>query len=153
MKIIHVGLYYSEESQKNLLQYCRENGLDLSVGYDGEPMDVIEFHTTLFYGSTNESLCDDEYYIDPIELFPDHFEILGLPSVVLYAPLQGEKGYLCLCFRSPELDDLRRNLGYTIVENHSDYKPHTTLTYKFTHFPPELPDFKLVVDRIKIRVT
>lgn len=141
----YVGLYFSKESNKLLLEYAQSNDFDLTKSYDGDDIkpEEFDFHTTIYFTSNKVFSENGVYKIKPIELQFDKFELLGKNKNI---PVLRVK-------LSEELLDLRNtftDLGFK--DEWPSYKPHVSLSYNYNEKIKikELPKFKIVANTIKI---
>lgn len=143
----YVAVNYDSDTQKNLRDWCHQNGFDLTVSYSGEikkPEDFV-FHTTIFYTSNDVGDVDAE--------FPEKmkrktkavgFELFGKDKNVPVLIVEKTAG----------LNLLRtwyEDLGFQ--DEWPDWKPHISISYAPTlpiieHL--SLPTFDLVYDVVHV---
>lgn len=143
-----VGLFFTKESQKALQTWAEVNGFDLSVKFSGEkqnPAD-FDFHTTIFFTTTEHDTKTGTFKIEPFELKFKSFELLGVDKNIPVIKIDTD---------NEQLQKIRQrfvNQGYK--DAWPDYKPHISLSHKYTGTPDvsklELPKIKVVADSIQI---
>lgn len=141
----YVCLCVSEVSSKQLREYAQALGFDLSVSFSGEIRDPedYEFHITIFHTTTFHNTPNQVLSIAPVEVIPDHFELLG-----------ENKDIPVLKVRTDNITSFRglfEQQGYR--DKWPSWKPHISLSYNRKQYDLSnlpLPDFKIFVDKLKI---
>ena len=146
-----VGVEFAEETRLKLTAYCLENGLDITKNFKGEYVQPIDFdfHVTIFYTADEPKIpmSDGFWWVDPFEVEASHIEMMGhnydTPAIILKP--------------TKELLQVRKffEVKYDLIDEWYQFKPHISLTYNYQGFPDidilELPDFPLIVNKLKIK--
>jgi hypothetical protein len=141
----YVSLMADDETQENLRKYCREQGFNLAVDYDGGEIapEDFEFHCTVYFTTSYHRM--ENYEVSPIKVVSHatDFEILGVEREVPVLRLNPEK---ILPVRNTFTDI------YDMEDAWPDYKPHVSLSYAYTgRIPDSLPTFPIVFDRLIVK--
>ena len=141
----YVAVIYDNDTQRNLREWCMENGFDLSKSYNEADQDPseFEFHSTVFY-SENEVVMKNE--ILPLvygEAFPVKFKLLGENNDI---PV--------LLVSSSDLNDIRDEYERKGLEDKwPEFLPHVSLSYVRKDYDLsglELPEFRMKFGELKI---
>jgi 2'-5' RNA ligase len=142
----YIAVYYNEETQKNLRDWCGQNEFDLTVDHDGNPQSAnqFKFHTTIFYSTNELYLKNVEKTISPFVVKPQGFAMLGseFDIPVLKVKYEGNLKALRQKYEKIGLQD-----------EWPDYKPHISLSYarnKRDMSNLKMPDFRLIIDKFRI---
>lgn len=144
MKRKYVAVNYDIETQKNLRNWCKENGYDLAIDYNGnikDPNDFV-FHTTIIYSKNEfDGIHNSIIDIKKIEVKPIKFDLFG-----------DNKDIPVLLVESEELIQVHKWLESIGLQDYwSEFCPHISLSYaKNTGIDKSLPNFKLYYDTIVI---
>lgn len=143
----YVCVKYSQSTQDKLRMWCYLNGFDLTHKFDGSvqnPTD-FDFHTTIFFTTTEHSILNYEKPINNFSVIPIGMEYLGenhdIPVMKVY---------------SSALLSLRTQfeIDYGMQDAWPDYKPHISVSYNRHALPDiskvKLPDFSLIADTLKV---
>lgn len=140
-----VGVDLAPITAAQLRAWCRFNGFDNTKSYSGKEIKPhqFNFHTTVFYTETYHDTQTGEWRIEPFDLIPIGFEMLG------------EEKNVPVILVDPETPMLRYMRGQYEQMGFKDkwpsYKPHISLSYSGgSTVGLSLPDFALKVNRVKI---
>lgn len=141
-----VCILFTEETNELLRRFAMDNGFDLTVKYDGSAQkpEQYKFHITTFYTTSVHNTPNQIIKLDPFELKPSHFELLGENHDVPVIKIKNEGGV-------KELRNSFVDQGYK--DSWPDYKPHISLSYerkKYDMSKLKLPDFPIIADRFSI---
>lgn len=121
---VFVGLIPTEESNQEIDNFVKENGLYNGLNYEGIPVDNINYHVTLWY-SRKGRLSTGEYLIDtPLTIETQGMEILGLKN-----------DYLTLkMISNSRLKTMHAVYGERggLISDWPKFKPHLTIVNKYT---------------------
>lgn len=145
----YVAVIYDDETQKNLREFYQNNGVDLTVSYNGNPQaaEEFEFHTTIFYSTT----LHDKSWVGSYELaggsaIPIGYELFGLDKnvPVLKVDRSGVISYLrTVMSRIHDMEDAW-----------PEYKPHISISYNKDQIPDianlPIPTFPLTFNKYVI---
>ena len=143
-----VGLFFTEESEEALRDWALRAGFDLTAKFDGSPQKYsdFDFHTTIFFTSSEHDTKNGMFEIQPFELKLDHFELLGVDKNIPVIKINTDNTPLM------KLRQRFEDMGYK--DPWPVYKPHISLSYNYTGIPDisilKLPDIKVVANRIRI---
>lgn len=117
-----VGVHFTQGSVGNLVKWMQEVGLE-------NPVDPRDLHVTLLYDDDKGFAWQNQEYSPPLELDPETFrlDVLG--------------GALVLRFEN-EILSARHDWGiehFDINWEFPDFKSHTTLSYKPSQSPCDIP--------------
>lgn len=140
----YVCLNLSKESNDNMIAYCMDNGLDLSVKWGGARQDPrdFKFHITVCHStSRHDDSLDGVYKITPKEVLPKSFKVLGKDRKVL--TLECQKTNIV------EIKSHFEAIGFE--DEWPDWIPHISLTYEHNFvIPKRYPTFPIYVDSLKV---
>lgn len=135
----------STESANNMEKFLTEQGIRRTVTYSGAPLlGDFDFHITIFYTKTNLNLPTGLSQIDPFEVFPAEYKMLGENTPTLL--VSGEK-----------LINIRNTFKklYDFEEEYPDYLPHISLSYDRDPVDLEslpIPTFPIIIDKLYMDV-
>lgn len=144
----YISIVYDSETQEKLKKYCEENGFDLKVDHNGDEQspDDFEFHTTIFYSTTEHVLENTEnYFQEEKSVTPKKFEMLGI-----------ENNIPVIIVSSDDIKSLREyyEKEYGMDDEWDEWNPHISLIYSKENLPDietiKLPDFSLKFKKLKI---
>lgn len=143
-----VGLFFTRESEEALRDWAMSVGFDLTTKFNGSKQDYTEFdfHTTVFFTTSEHDNKNGSFELDPFELQFDHFELLGVEKNIPVIKLSTD---------NVPLMNLRKrfeDMGYQ--DAWPAYKPHISLSYNYNGTPDisklMLPSVKVFANKIKI---
>jgi len=143
-----VGLLFTDESQSALQKWAFDNGFDLTTKFSGEKQAVtdFDFHTTIFYTTTEHDTKEGVMSVDPFELKFNKFELLGMNHNIPVLKIDTNNKPLM------NIRTMFQEMGYR--DQWPEYKPHITLSYNYSGSPDlkslEIPQIKVVANKIKI---
>jgi len=143
----YIEVLYSPVSQGYLMQYCLDNGFDITYKHSGrrcEPEDFT-FHSTVWF-TTNEAEISNG--VTPLvidDIIPVGFALFGENQNVLVLEIESER-----------LRKVREEFGelYGLEDEWPDFRPHISLSYRYQGELPDvdLPDGdQLVVDNLRVK--
>lgn len=145
-----VSLQASWETEKALRDWAKSAGFDLSWSYSGWPQHSsnFDFHVTVVASSNKVRIPDGMRMIDPLELKPSGYALLGKDSDTPVLAIDP----------SDTLAAIREFFirAYGVEPTFADFRPHISLSYKWNGEPPikdmapPLPDFPLVFDTLAV---
>jgi len=139
-----VGITFTSESQKLLTEYAKSNGFDLSENYNNEPIKTFEFHTTIFYTTSEHNITNGVFTLEPFEVSFDSFGLLGKENNIPVIKLN--------VTNLVKIRNRFENLG--MKDEWPAFVPHITLSYNWDGTPKikdlELPKFKIIAEKITI---
>lgn len=142
-----VGLFFDQQTNQQLIDWSTKQGFDLQSNYSGEPIDPqdFDFHLTIFFTTSEHTSECGEYFIEPLQLVPTSMGILGSDKQIPVINI----------LLDAKLENIRfhyENIGFQ--DAWPDYKPHVSVSYKYSGTPDitevRLPDFPLIATRVKI---
>lgn len=142
----YIAVYYDDETQQKLRDYCVKNGFDLTLD-DGEqqPIENFKFHTTIFYTVSEHKITNEIKTLEQKSAIAVGFDLLGENHDI---PV--------LTIESSDILDIRKHFEnkYNMKDEWPEYKPHVSLSYAKENLPDLttilLPDFELTFDKLKI---
>lgn len=144
-----VGLFFSEESQDNLREWALANGFDLTSKFNGDtqlPGD-FDFHTTIFFTTSEHDTKNGDFDIVPFNLDFSSFELLGLEKNIPVIKINTENAPL------QKIRQMFVDQGYK--DAWPAYKPHISLSYKYSGEPDLtkllLPKIKVTANMIRVK--
>lgn len=143
----YVAVQYDAITQRRLREWAKQNGFDLTTKYNGEKQDEkdFDFHTTVFYTTTEHSL-------------PNHMRVIapgGSAKVVGFEMLGQNKNIPVLKVSSPMINRIRQHYAetYGMKDEWPNYIAHVSVSYS-KDLPDisklKLPDFELTFNQIKV---
>ena len=143
----YVEIQYDALSQRYLREFCKDNGFDLSIKFNGEYQDPVEFdfHSTVWFTTSEHTGRNASFDIAMQDFEAVQFSLFG-----------EEENILVLEISSDDLVATREMFGEKLgmQDEWPDYKPHITLSYSFTGDLPDipLPDLSpLVADKLNVK--
>lgn len=142
----YIELVYDDETQLRLLAYCKAHGFDLTKSFSGEEIaeEEFDFHSTIWYTTTEHDLENGTKRIEPFEVYPVGFELFGENQNVLVMTVESEV-----------LTTIRRRYGllYQMRDMWPSYRPHISFDYNYSGNVKNmmLPDFPIVANIINIK--
>jgi len=143
-----VGLFFTPESQNELRDWAVENGFDLTKSYSGldQSVDDFDFHTTIFFTTSEHDTPTGILEIEPFELKFNKFELLGKDRNIPVLKIDTDNVPLMRLRKRFE------ELGYK--DEWPEYKPHISLSYNYNGTPNlsrlELPNMRVIANSIRI---
>lgn len=142
----YVAVLFNNETSMRLTRWAKKQGFDLSISYSGDASNDWEWHITLIYSTTEHLLPVLGVRPLPLELKvkPTDFDLFGEDKDIPVLQLEQEP-----------LNRFRKIYQdvYDMEDAWPEWKPHISLSYlrkKWDLSHTELPDFPLIVDRIKV---
>lgn len=144
----YVSIEYDVDTQRKLRKWAKDNGFDLSVGYEGEKQDErdFNFHSTIFYTTTKHDIPNHEKTL----------AIKGAAKVIGFEMLGENENVPVLLVSSPVINRLRKHYEetYGMKDEWPTFKPHVSVSYSTDALPPveniKLPEFELTFNKIKV---
>ncbi|QIG70638.1 hypothetical protein EVB91_082 [Rhizobium phage RHph_I1_18] len=140
-----IGVILTPIASAQLRAWCRFNGFNIEKSFKGKDIKSHEFdfHVTIIYTETYHDTQSGSWKIDPFDLVPIGFEMLGenkdIPAILIDPNTPGLIA----------LRDQYKALG--MKDKWPDFKPHISLSYAGGSTDGlKLPDFKLAVNRLTI---
>ena len=133
-------------STSMLREWCRLNGFDTTISYKGNPQKATEFdfHVTLFYTDSYHDTKTGIWRIEPFDLIPIGFEMLGEEQNIPVLLLDPEE---------PQLAYYRKHFeGMGFTDKWPAFKPHISLSYSksVSSVEPTLPSFNISANKLKV---
>jgi 2'-5' RNA ligase len=144
----YVAVQYDDATQKRLRKWATDNGFDLTTGYGGGKQNAedFDFHTTIFYTTTEHSLPKYVRTIAPS----------GTAKVVGFEMLGIDNNIPVLKVESSTIQRLRKHFedAYGMKDAWPTFKPHVSLSYATSNMPNikdiKLPTFELTFNQVKV---
>ncbi|MBO9427963.1 hypothetical protein [Sulfitobacter sp. R18_1] len=140
----YISVVYTDETQRNLRNWCLDHGIDLTVNYDGSsiPAEKFVFHTTLMLTkSRHKHVLNRDV---PVRACMEQIDLARF----------GKDGAgLGLRITSKQLDRMRRifEVNHHMVDTWSTFDPHISLSYSHPgQIPSEIPKFPLVLKSLTV---
>lgn len=142
---IFVALKLSESDSKMIDDFLKGNNLKNNLNHDGNYVDNLMYHMTLWYSKTGHSVEKNDE-ISPITLDVENWELLGKNKEHLTLKMK----------KSNMLNDMKSHWdSYGLTSDWPSFKPHMTCVYHYkkSKIPKIKPPKTLTFDRIIIEDT
>jgi len=141
-----VCLNLDTKSSELMRYWCIIHGFNLEVNFNEEPIppEKFLFHLTIFFTDNEVEYPDGQELIEPIQLVPDHFELLGENKDV-------------------PVIKIKKTLDLLLIRKHfeksgfkdiwPDWKPHISLSYERKQYDLSgvpLPKFPIWADILSV---
>lgn len=144
----YLEVQYDAVTQGYLREFCKDQGFDLSIKFDGTRQDPedFDFHTTVWFTTSEHQLANGTFACD-VTATPTGFALFG-----------EEKNVLVMEVSSDDLVQLRKEYGdeYGMEDMWPDYRPHITVCYNWSgglpkFNPADVLTEPLRADRLNIK--
>lgn len=148
MKKKFVGLFFTEQTQKQLCEWAQSENFDLSCSFSGEKQDPSEFdfHTTVYFTESEHVTPVGDTHIEAFKLKPIKYELLGKSNNIPVLKIDTDNDRLM------QIRHFYTAQGFK--DSWPSFKPHISLSYNWNGRPDisslKLPSIEIWVNRIQV---
>lgn len=138
----------SESSCKDLEDWCKSVGFDLTKNFNGDPIDKFDFHVTIYYTHPYVKIPQKQEKIEPIKTRVTGIDLFGQEKNIPVLKIEV----------TPEMQTVRNEytkLGLT--SEFPTWETHVSVSYNYKNEVDinsiELPKFDIFLDKVVSKIS